>query len=134
LKAAGTVPYLPRDTVRRIALLTVILPLVGGVLAPDASAHRLSTARAKQAISFEIGFVFEDYHRAVETIGRCSRRSPHAVSCSLQVAFEVRPDTGPTGTCTGRLTAVLYNRRGRVRTNYASARNRTFRCTPPGPP
>jgi hypothetical protein len=120
--------------VRRIALLTIIVPVAGGLLATEASAHTLPAGRAKQTISNEVGFVFEDYHRAVPAIANCSRRSAHPVSCSLQVAFEVRPGTGPTGTCTGKLTAVLYNRRGRVRTNYSWARNRTFRCTAPGPP
>ena len=122
---------------RRVALLIVIVSVVGGLVATEASAHTLSVGRAKQAITNEVGFVFEDYYRAIPTVGACSRKSAHAVSCSLQVAFEVRAGTGPTGTCTGRLTAVLYRSRSgrpRVRTNYSWARNRSFRCPGPGAP
>ena len=122
---------------QRITLSTLIVALAGGVVTTEASAHTLSVGRAKVAISNEVGFVFEDYHRAMGTLGACSRKSELAVSCSLKVDFQVKPDTGPTGTCTGRLTAVLYRSssgRSSVRTNYSWARNRTFACTAPGAP
>ena len=58
---------------RRVALLIVIVSVVGGLVATEASAHTLSVGRAKQAITNEVGFVFEDYYRASPTVGGWAR-------------------------------------------------------------
>jgi hypothetical protein len=42
-------------------------------VATEASAHTLSVGRAKQAITNEVGFVFEDYYRANPTVGGWAR-------------------------------------------------------------
>ena len=130
---------------RGLVLTTVLVSIIGGLWGTEASANTLSAARARATIDREIGFVFEDYYRASETFGACTRRSVHVVSCPVTVAFQVKADTTTAGSCNGRIAAVLYHRtlrvrgrvthrRGHVRTNYLYARNRTFKCSPPGAP